>query len=103
MNSGGHVRAHAEIVKATKPCRANGGQTVQALLNFFPLVAYRRQAILCDEPIRTALRNAIAEVRTRRPFAIDAWVLLPDHLHCLWTLPPEDTDFARTSVVGMHR
>jgi len=61
---------------------------------FFTLVTYRRQPILCDAPIRTALRDAIHEVRTRRPFVVDAWVLLPDHLHCLWTLPPGDADFA---------
>ena len=61
---------------------------------FFTVVAYRRQPILCDAPIRTALRDAIHEVRTRRPFTIDAWALLPDHLHCLWTLPPGDADFA---------
>jgi putative transposase len=29
------------------------------------------------------------------PFAIDAWVLLPDHLHCIWTLPADDADFGR--------
>jgi putative transposase len=28
------------------------------------------------------------------PFSIDAWVLLPDHLHCIWTLPPHDTDYS---------
>ena len=61
---------------------------------FFTVVAYRRQPILCDEPIRAALRDAIHEVRTRRAFTVDAWVLLPDHLHCLWTLPPGDADFA---------
>jgi len=61
---------------------------------FFTVVAYRRQPILCDAPIRAALRNTIHEVRNRRPFVVDAWVLLPDHLHCLWTLPPGDADFA---------
>ena len=61
---------------------------------FFTVVSYRRQPILCDEPIRSALRHAIAEVRTRHPFVVEAWVLLPDHLHCLWTLPPNDADFA---------
>ncbi len=67
---------------------------------FFTVVAYRRQTILCDEPIRHALRDAIAEVRARRPFSVDAWVLLPDHLHCIWTLPPDDADFAmRWSLV----
>jgi putative transposase len=47
---------------------------------FFTVVAYRRQTILCDELIRHALRDAIAEVITKRPFSVDAWVLLPDHL-----------------------
>lgn len=61
---------------------------------FFTVVAYRRQPILCDEAIRNALRTAIETVRAAHPFAIDAWVLLPDHLHCVWTLPPGDADFS---------
>ncbi len=40
-----------------------------------------------------ALRNAVRAVRARHPFHIDAWVVLPDHMHCLWTLPPGDHDF----------
>jgi putative transposase len=31
----------------------------------------------------------------RHPFKIDAFVLLPDHLHCIWTLPHEDRDFSK--------
>lgn len=61
---------------------------------FFTVVTYHRQPILCEPLVREALRNAIHEVRTKRPFMVDAWVLLPDHLHCLWTLPPGDADFA---------
>ena len=61
---------------------------------FFTVVAYRRQPILCDEMIRYALRTAIETVRATRPFIIDAWVLLPDHLHCIWTLPEGDADFS---------
>lgn len=61
---------------------------------FFTVVTHRRQAILCDEPIRHALRSAIESVRSKRPFSIDAWVLLPDHLHCIWTLPEGDADFS---------
>jgi REP-associated tyrosine transposase len=41
------------------------------------------------------LREAIRVARRRRPFTIDAWVVLPDHMHCLWTLPPGDSDFPR--------
>ena len=67
---------------------------------FFTVVTYRRQAILCDAPIREALRNAIANTRAKHPFTINAWVLLPDHLHTIWTLPPGDADFAtRWSVI----
>jgi putative transposase len=39
------------------------------------------------------LRDAVRSVRRRRPFHIDAWVVLPDHMHCLWTLPEDDSDF----------
>ena len=29
-----------------------------------------------------------------RPFHIDTWVVLPDHMHCVWTLPPGDDDYS---------
>jgi len=61
---------------------------------FFTVVSYRRRPILCDESIRNALRAAIETTRLARPFMIDAWVLLPDHLHCIWTLPEGDADFS---------
>ena len=61
---------------------------------FFTVVAYRRQPILCDDAIRNALHEAIQTVRAARPVVIDAWVLLPDHLHCIWTLPEGDADFS---------
>jgi REP-associated tyrosine transposase len=40
------------------------------------------------------LRNAVRYVKTRHPFHIDAFMVLPDHLHALWTLPPGDHDYA---------
>ncbi|MDD5579511.1 MAG: transposase [Methylobacter sp.] len=58
----------------------------------FIVVTYRRP-ILCDAPVRAALRDAVKTVPSRHP-AIDAWVLLPDHMHCVWTLPPGDADYA---------
>jgi putative transposase len=39
------------------------------------------------------LRAVVRAIRPRWPFHIDAWVVLPDHLHCVWTLPPGDDDF----------
>ncbi|MFZ3236675.1 MAG: transposase [Stellaceae bacterium] len=40
-----------------------------------------------------ALREVVREVRRQLPFRIDGWVVLPDHMHCLWTLPEGDSDF----------
>lgn len=42
----------------------------------------------------TVLRESVATVRTVWPFTIDAMVVLPDHLHALWTLPEGDTDYS---------
>ncbi len=41
------------------------------------------------------LRDAFRSVRTERPFTIDAIVLLPEHLHTVWTLPQGDSDYSR--------
>ncbi len=43
---------------------------------------------------RKALREGIEKVRVKYPFSIDAFVLLPDHFHCLWTLPTDDQDLS---------
>jgi putative transposase len=40
-----------------------------------------------------ALREAVRETRRRLPFEIDAMVVLPDHIHAVWTLPDGDCDF----------
>jgi len=41
------------------------------------------------------LRLVVKETRKRWPFYIDAWVVLPEHLHCVWTLSPGDDDNAK--------
>lgn len=51
--------------------------------------------ILTKETSREILRSAISICRLSYPFEIDAWVLLPDHLHCIWTLPEADKDYSR--------
>ncbi len=67
---------------------------------FFTVVTHERQPILTTEAARTALRVAIRQARTTLPFQIDGWVLLPDHMHCLWTLPEGDANFsARWAVI----
>jgi len=52
----------------------------------------RRRSLLTEEI--DALRDATQWVRQRYPFHIDAFVVLPDHLHAVWTLPPDDADFS---------
>lgn len=39
------------------------------------------------------LRDTVGAVRRVRAFHVDAWVVLPDHLHCVWTLPDGDSDY----------
>jgi REP-associated tyrosine transposase len=55
-------------------------------------LADRRQRLLTDH-VET-LRLAFREIRVRHPFTIDAMVVLPDHLHSVWTMPEGNADFA---------
>lgn len=66
---------------------------IQGGTYFFTVVTYRRQTFLCNENVRKALRDGIRNTQTMHPFTIDAWVLLLDHIHCIWTLPPNDANF----------
>jgi putative transposase len=61
---------------------------------FFTVVAFNRAPILTLPENVTKLRDAFRTVMKDHPFVIDAFVLLPDHLHCIWTLPEGDHDFS---------
>lgn len=70
---------------------------------FITQVTYQRIPWLCSDLGRRALREAIAKMREKYPFEIDAFVLLPDHFHCLWTLPEGDHDFSvRLRLIKTH-
>ncbi len=60
---------------------------------FFTVNLLERRRHLLVEHV-DALRAAFVMTRGLRPFSLDAVVVLPDHLHCLWTLPPGDADFS---------
>lgn len=60
---------------------------------FTVALAQRRGNDLLTRQIEL-LRNSIRKVRQKFPFEIVAWVVLPDHMHCIWTLPPDDADYA---------
>ncbi len=68
-------------------CRVPGGTY------FLTINLLERQSDLLVREIDT-LREAVRRTRCERPFAIDAWVVLPDHMHCIITLPPGDDDFS---------
>jgi putative transposase len=60
---------------------------------FFTVVAERRRPILCVDMARRCLHEAIEKIKAKRPFELVAVVLLPEHLHTVWTLPPADADY----------
>jgi putative transposase len=60
---------------------------------FFTVTLLDRQSRLLVERV-DVLRQAVRQTRARRPFHIDAWVVLPEHMHCLWTLPEGDANFS---------
>jgi putative transposase len=66
---------------------------------FFTVALAERGARTLVDQVETS-RQAVRVTKAERPFRIDAWVVLPDHLHCVWTLPEGDTDFStRWSVI----
>lgn len=69
--------------------RANGATF------FFTVITYQRSPILTEPDMRAALRHAIQEVRRQHPFTAHGWVLLPDHMHCIWELPSGDAAFGK--------
>ena len=60
---------------------------------FFTLVTANRMPWLAEDNGRRILGDALRSVRALRPFKTDAIVVLPDHIHCIWTLPDGDFDF----------
>lgn len=68
--------------------------TAKGATFFFTVVTHKRRAILCHESNVALLRAAFRYALERHPFIIDAFVLLPDHLHCIWTLPENDSNFS---------
>jgi putative transposase len=62
---------------------------------FFTLVTNQRRPIFMEESARHILKQAFAEgMKKAGKFEIVAFCLLPDHLHCIWTLPENDGDYS---------
>ena len=60
---------------------------------FFTVVTESRRPLFADTRNVVTLRAAFRVVRINYPFTLAAGVVLPDHLHCIWTLPPGEADF----------
>jgi putative transposase len=61
---------------------------------FFTIVVHQRRPIFTTDLARSCLQSAIDAVRNKRPFDLVAMVLLPDHWHTIWTLPPGQSDYS---------
>ncbi|HCS51029.1 transposase [Rubinisphaera sp.] len=62
---------------------------------FFTLVTYQRTPYFADEPARKLLGQCLRDCQKRWPFELNAIVLLPEHLHTIWTLPSGDSEYSR--------
>ncbi|WPL18137.1 Transposase [Thiorhodovibrio winogradskyi] len=61
---------------------------------FFTVVTLNRAPLFCSEERVDLIRQALRKTMAQRPFKIDAMVILPEHLHCIWRLPPGDSDYS---------
>ena len=70
---------------------------------FFTLVTHQRQPIFSEITAITLLRESFQYTLKSLPFTVVASVIMPDHLHFIWTLPPEDCNFStRWRLIKSH-
>jgi len=68
---------------------------VQGGTYFFTVITANRAPVFRSPAAVACLRSSFSSVMQRFPFSIEAMVVLPDHLHSIWTLPEDDHDFSR--------
>jgi putative transposase len=61
---------------------------------FFTVVTHDRFPLFQQESTVNLLRACFRQSMAIHPFSINAWVILPNHLHIIWTLPENDSDFS---------
>jgi putative transposase len=70
---------------------------------FFTVVTYQRQPILTSTKAIYFLKLAFQQTMQIMPFTIVASVVLPDHMHFIWTLPSESSDYStRWRLIKNH-
>ncbi len=62
---------------------------------FFTVVTNQRASLFSNMIARSLLGNVLRDCQQKWPFEINAIVLLPDHLHAIWSLPQGDIDFSK--------
>jgi putative transposase len=60
---------------------------------FFTIVTYDRRPIFNNTETIALFEAGLNRIKARHPFDIDAYVILPDHIHTIWTLPEGDADY----------
>jgi putative transposase len=61
---------------------------------FFTVVTFQRVPIFADDSKVDFLNECIKETKQNYPFKVNAVVILPDHIHTIWTLPDTDDNFS---------
>jgi len=61
---------------------------------FFTVVTHNRKPVFRSAASVQILRDAFQDEMQRRPYIMEAAVILPDHLHCIWQLPENDSDYS---------
>ena len=61
---------------------------------FFTVNTYKRKAILTRPKSRGLLKTVWREIKKIHPFEDVALCLMPDHIHCIWKLPENDSNFS---------
>ncbi len=61
---------------------------------FFTLVTYNRLPLFSSQKSVELFFDALRYTSARMPFESVAYVILPDHIHCIWTLPEESSDYS---------
>ena len=61
---------------------------------FFTLVTYKRQKVFASLETRILLLESVNYVKRFHPFYIEAYCILPDHIHLLWRMPEDDDNYS---------
>jgi putative transposase len=61
---------------------------------FFTVVTHNRYPVFKNKPEIQLLTESMAKIKRKYPFKMRSFVILPDHIHCIWEMPEEDCDFS---------